>query len=253
MRSGTLSIWEDDLAIDNGHDPHSGAIPVRLLLIAAQLNAVRLFRSLHRILMGSRPSDVRALRTMTHPTIGCLDPGIGLMGRIKLQLRRIFDTMYTLTVPVPDTGAAGVEPCMVNTVGTANTAIVCRNGVFGSCFKAMAERCGVRAKHVADEWSCAVSPEKLEYILQGNAVKVAAGMDEARVRGRLLDAFNLEVGTLVGEIWCISLMGTAGERYRSGVSHNARGRGIAGFCWGCGRVPITLRFLYARFHGFLLV
>jgi alanine-glyoxylate transaminase/serine-glyoxylate transaminase/serine-pyruvate transaminase len=45
-----------------------------------------------------------------------------------------------------------------------------------------------------------------------NAVKVPAGIDEASVRKRLLDEFNIEIGAglgpLAGKIWRVGLMGS---------------------------------------------
>ncbi|HKZ52033.1 MAG TPA: alanine--glyoxylate aminotransferase family protein [Candidatus Acidoferrales bacterium] len=46
-----------------------------------------------------------------------------------------------------------------------------------------------------------------------NAVKVPAGVEDKRVRGRLMEEFNIEIagglGTLKGRIWRIGLMGTS--------------------------------------------
>ena len=46
---------------------------------------------------------------------------------------------------------------------------------------------------------------------QLNAIRVPEGVDEAKVRGRLLNEFNLEIGAglgpLAGKIWRIGLMG----------------------------------------------
>ncbi len=46
---------------------------------------------------------------------------------------------------------------------------------------------------------------------QLNAVTIPAGVDEAEVRGRLLNEYNLEIGAglgaLVGKVWRIGLMG----------------------------------------------
>ena len=48
---------------------------------------------------------------------------------------------------------------------------------------------------------------------QLNAVTIPDGVDEAAVRGRLLNEFNLEIGAglgaLAGKVWCIGLMGHA--------------------------------------------
>ena len=55
--------------------------------------------------------------------------------------------------------------------------------------------------------------EEAHRLPQLNAVKVPAGVDEARVRGQLLADYNLEIGAglgpLQGQIWRIGLMGYA--------------------------------------------
>ena len=55
-----------------------------------------------------------------------------------------------------------------------------------------------------------------ERIPQLNAVQVPDGVDEARVRGRLLEEFNLEIGAglgaLAGKVWRIGLMGYSSRR-----------------------------------------
>lgn len=60
-----------------------------------------------------------------------------------------------------------------------------------------------------------VVPEA-ERIPQLNAVTVPAGVDEARIRGRLLREYNLEIGAglgaLAGKIWRIGLMGYSSRK-----------------------------------------
>ncbi len=49
-----------------------------------------------------------------------------------------------------------------------------------------------------------------------NAARVPEGVDDARVRSRLLDAFNIEIdgglGALKGKIWRIGLMGYSSSK-----------------------------------------
>jgi alanine-glyoxylate transaminase/serine-glyoxylate transaminase/serine-pyruvate transaminase len=57
---------------------------------------------------------------------------------------------------------------------------------------------------------------KGEHLPQLNAVKFPAGVDEANIRTRLLNEFNLEIGAglgpLAGQIWRIGLMGYASSK-----------------------------------------
>jgi alanine-glyoxylate transaminase/serine-glyoxylate transaminase/serine-pyruvate transaminase len=59
-----------------------------------------------------------------------------------------------------------------------------------------------------------VVPEA-ERLPQLNAVSIPGGVDDAAVRSRLLDEFNLEIGAglgdLAGKVWRIGLMGFSGR------------------------------------------
>ncbi len=61
-----------------------------------------------------------------------------------------------------------------------------------------------------------VLPPPAERLWSLNAVSVPAGVDEARVRTRLLDEFDIEIGAglgpLAGRIWRIGLMGSGSTR-----------------------------------------
>ncbi len=142
-----------------------------------------------RTLMGSGPSDVhpRILEAMSRPTIGHLDPAfIGMMEELKALLQYAFQTNNSLTLPISAPGSAGMECCFVNLVEPDDKVVICQNGVFGGRMKENVERCG------------------------GLAVMVE---DDATVRSRLLNEYNLEIGAglgaLAGKVWRIGLMGHA--------------------------------------------
>jgi alanine-glyoxylate transaminase/serine-glyoxylate transaminase/serine-pyruvate transaminase len=63
-------------------------------------------------------------------------------------------------------------------------------------------------------------PPPAERLWSLNAVTVPAGVDEARVRKRLLDEFDIEIGAglgpLAGRIWRIGLMGSGSTRENIG-------------------------------------
>lgn len=62
-----------------------------------------------------------------------------------------------------------------------------------------------------DELAIAMVVEPQARLPQLNAVRVPRGIDEARLRGRLLDEFGIEIGAglgaLAGKVWRIGLMG----------------------------------------------
>jgi alanine-glyoxylate transaminase/serine-glyoxylate transaminase/serine-pyruvate transaminase len=61
-----------------------------------------------------------------------------------------------------------------------------------------------------------VLPPEGERLWSLNAVRVPDGVDEARVRRQLLDAFDIEIGAglgpLAGRIWRVGLMGSGSTR-----------------------------------------
>jgi alanine-glyoxylate transaminase / serine-glyoxylate transaminase / serine-pyruvate transaminase len=121
-----------------------------------------------RKLMGPGPSDVhpRILRAMSRPTIGHLDPEfIKMMNEVKELLQYAFQTENRLTMPVSAPGSAAMEACFVNLLEPGDTAIVCRNGVFGGRMVENVERCGGVAVVVDDVWGQPVDPVKVEQAL----------------------------------------------------------------------------------------
>ena len=122
-----------------------------------------------RLLMGPGPSNVaqRVLNAGGRPTIGHLDPVfMEFMDDLKGLLRWVFRTSNTLTMPVSGPGTAGMEACFVNLLEPGDTAVICRNGVFGQRMVEMVERLGARAVVVDDDWGRAVDPQKVEDTLR---------------------------------------------------------------------------------------
>lgn len=122
-----------------------------------------------RLLMGPGPSTVaqRVLDAGARPTIGHLDPAfMEFMDDLKGLLRWVFRTSNTLTMPVSGPGTAGMEACFANLLEPGDTAVICRNGVFGQRMVEMVERLGARAVVVDDDWGRAVDPQKVEDVLR---------------------------------------------------------------------------------------
>src|SRR5690606_1886463 len=73
-------------------------------------------------------------------------------------------------------------------------------------------------------------PEE-ERLVQLNAVRVPAGIDEARVRTRLLEEHGLEIGaglgSLAGKVWRIGLMGYSSRPANVELCVDALGRVLA--------------------------
>ena len=70
-----------------------------------------------RLLLGPGPSDAhpRVLSAMTTPLLGHLDPQyLKIMDETRDMLRQVYRTKNHITFPIPATGMAGMETCLVN-------------------------------------------------------------------------------------------------------------------------------------------
>lgn len=148
-----------------------------------------------RILMGPGPSDVpaRQLEALGRPTIGHLDPlFVGLMDELQQLLQYAFRTKNRLTLPVSAPGSAGMEITYFNLVEPGDKVVICRNGVFGSRMKEVAERCGAEAVMVEDDWGKPVDPQKVEDTLKAHPdAKVLAFVFAETSTGARSDAKQL--------------------------------------------------------------
>ena len=81
-----------------------------------------------------------------------------------------------------------------------------------------------------------VAPEHRLWSL--NAVRVPEGVDDARVRGRLLNDSNIEIGgglgPLKGKIWRIGLMGSGSSRENVLLVLEALNRALNAEGFSCG-------------------
>ncbi len=161
-----------------------------------------------RLLMGPGPSNVpqRVLDAGARPTIGHLDPAfMEFMDEVKDLLRWVFRTSNDLTMPVSGPGTAGMEACFANLLEPGDTALICRNGVFGQRMVEMVERIGAHAIVVDDEWGRAVDPQKVEDALAANpATKLLAFVHAETSTGAQSDGETL--AALARAHGCLSLM-----------------------------------------------
>lgn len=148
-----------------------------------------------RELFGPGPSKVspRVLQATARPTLGHMDPDfIELMDETRKLLRYAFQTENELTFPLSAPGSAGMEACLVNLLEPGETAVICRNGVFGNRMTEIAHRAGARVVNVDAPWGTPISPEDVDETLARNpGVKVLAFVHAETSTGVLSDARTL--------------------------------------------------------------
>lgn len=148
-----------------------------------------------RALFGPGPSNVspRVLGATARPTLGHMDPEfIDLMDTTRELLRFAFRTDNDLTFPLSAPGSAGMEACLVNLLEPGDTAVICRNGVFGGRMAEIASRAGVRVVTIDTPWGEPVPPADVEQALATHpAAKVLAFVHAETSTGVLSDARTL--------------------------------------------------------------
>ncbi len=132
----------------------------------------------HRLLLGPGPSMVhpRVLRALSTPLLGHLDPAfLDVMNDIQTLLRVVFQTTNRFTIAVSGTGSAGMEASILNIVEPGDAVIVGINGVFGTRWATVVERCGGKAIRVEAPWGQIIDPAAIEQALnRSGPVKAVA-------------------------------------------------------------------------------
>jgi alanine-glyoxylate transaminase/serine-glyoxylate transaminase/serine-pyruvate transaminase len=118
----------------------------------------------------------RVLRALSAPLIGHLDPAfLALMDDIQTLLRVVFQTKNRFTIAVSGTGSAGMEASIVNIVEPGDAVIVGVNGVFGTRWATIVERCGGKAIRVEAPWGQIIDPDDIDQALsRSGPVKAVA-------------------------------------------------------------------------------
>src|SRR2546426_4099319 len=139
---------------------------------------VQNFIAPRRLLLGPGPSMVhpRVLRALSTPLLGHLDPAfLALMDDIQALLRFVFQTKNRFTIAVSGTGSAGMEASIVNIVEPGDAVIVGVNGVFGTRWATIVERCGGKAIRVEAPWGQIIDPDAIDQALsRSGPVKAVA-------------------------------------------------------------------------------
>ncbi len=86
------------------------------------------------LLLGPGPSPVATTvaAAQSKPLLGHLDPDfLTLMDRVQGDLRSLFQTTNTFTLPISGTGSAGMEICLSNLVEARDRVVIGVNGSDG--------------------------------------------------------------------------------------------------------------------------
>ena len=118
----------------------------------------------------------RVLRALSTPLLGHLDPAfLAVMDDVQTLLRFVFHTENRFTIAVSGTGSAGMEASIVNIVEPGDTVIVGINGVFGTRWATIVERCGGKVIPVEAPWGQPIEPAVIEQALsRSGPVKAVA-------------------------------------------------------------------------------
>ncbi len=149
-----------------------------------------------RLLLGPGPSPVPAkvIEALTRPTLGHLDPDfLRLMDEVRAMLRDVFRTKNEVTFPLPGTGSAGMEACLVNLIEPGDEVLVLVNGYFGNRMADMAGRFGAAVRTLQARWGEGFDPAAVEEALRGRKTKLVAFVHAETSTG-----FRQEIPPIVG-------------------------------------------------------
>lgn len=200
-----------------------------------------------RVLMGPGPSpvDPRVLEALAQPTLGHLDPAfLTLLDQLRSELRSVYGTRNTVTLPMSGTGSLGMETCLVNLLEPDDRILVGVNGVFGTRMCEVARRLGAEVSRVDAPWGRALDPDDLRRGLRDGPFKLLALVHAETSTGVLQDLAPLraladEAGALLLVDTVTSLGGVAVDLDAHGVDASYSGTQK---CLSCppGLAPISL-------------
>jgi len=99
---------------------------------------------------------------MRQPLLGHLDPAfLEIMDQVQEQLRRLFGTANSMTLPLSATGSAGMEACLANLLERGDEIVIGVAGVFGERMCEVARRIGAKVIRVETEPGTALDPAEM--------------------------------------------------------------------------------------------
>jgi alanine-glyoxylate transaminase/serine-glyoxylate transaminase/serine-pyruvate transaminase len=111
------------------------------------------------------PTNVpdRILRAIDRPTIDHRGSEFSRLGSECLEgMKRIFQTTEGQVFIYPSSGTGAWEAAIVNTLSPGDRVLMFETGYFGSLWRQMAEKFGLKVEFVSGDWRHGVSPETVE-------------------------------------------------------------------------------------------
>jgi alanine-glyoxylate transaminase/serine-glyoxylate transaminase/serine-pyruvate transaminase len=122
------------------------------------------------------PSTVpdRILRAMDYPTIDHRGPEFQVLGKkVLADIKKIFQTANPVII-YPASGTGAWEAALVNTLSPGDHVLMYETGHFATLWKKMADKLGLKAEFIGDDWRRGVDAAAIEARLaedSGHAIK----------------------------------------------------------------------------------
>lgn len=110
------------------------------------------------------PTNVpeRVLRAMDYPTIDHRGPEFQALGKKVLEeIKFIFQTRSPVVI-YPASGTGAWEAALVNTLSAGDHVLMYETGHFATLWKKMADRLGLHAEFIGDDWRRGADAKKIE-------------------------------------------------------------------------------------------
>jgi alanine-glyoxylate transaminase/serine-glyoxylate transaminase/serine-pyruvate transaminase len=110
------------------------------------------------------PSTVpdRILRAMDYPTIDHRGPEFQVLGKkVLADIKKIFQTANPVVI-YPASGTGAWEAALVNTLSPGDHVLMYETGHFATLWKKMADKLGLKAEFIGDDWRRGVDAAAIE-------------------------------------------------------------------------------------------
>ncbi|WP_138494729.1 pyridoxal-phosphate-dependent aminotransferase family protein [Paenibacillus pinistramenti] len=130
--------------------------------------------------------DPRVLRALSAPILGQFDPEFtGLMNRVMVMLRELFQTRNQWAYPVDGTSRSGIEAVLASLIEPGDKVLIPIYGRFGYLLYEIAERCGAEIIVMEREWGSVFEPDEIIAAIRQHRPAVVAMVHGETSTGRM--------------------------------------------------------------------